>query len=178
MLFPYWRVLLPILRCFTIRYCATTPGTFTFFLNQECSQHSVEIRARPLQTSWCGATDGVIGIAIETYPSCSSGKPIAMIYQDTFCSKPFGDNNITQNNSCFSVGANGISTVKVLSGFAAAGSAAAATSTSIEPTAAANLTLSVSGTPRVKRLILDSFMERKQARRQVIWSTRTRKPKP
>lgn len=57
-----------------------------------------------LSRNGCGATDGVIGIAIETYLSCSSGKPIAIMYQDTSCSKPFGDNNITQNNSFFSVG--------------------------------------------------------------------------
>ena len=145
MLYPCWRRLYYVLG-FIIPYCATTPGSLTLFLDEECSnQDMINSPAQQLEAYECRVTTGLIGIAIDTYPSCSSGAPILIVYQDTSCTKPVDDDNITQNNDCFSVGLNGISAVKVFYA-----TAAATTSTSIEPTATANLSAAATPSPLPK----------------------------
>ena len=135
MLFPCWLLPFPILLCFTIAYCATTPGTIALFLEEGCPQDSFYSPASELQVNVCAVTPGTVSLAVKGYPSCSSGEATLIGYQDISCTNSIDDNNITQQNNCSSAVPIGFSAVNFLCDSAAAGSSAKATPTSNETTA-------------------------------------------
>lgn len=116
MLFPCWRLPFPILFCFTIAYCATTPGTIALFFEEACPQVSVDSPTSELQVNGCAVT-----------PTCSSGEMTLIGHQDTSCTNSIDDNNITQHNNCCSTVLDGFCAVKLLCDSAAGGSAPTAT---------------------------------------------------